>query len=182
MRECEWCGIGIVTSRADARYCSPAHRVAAHRYRASKIDQIPRELKTRTRWIRHTASKVPITVTGTPASSTDPATWTNYQTAKSSQVGVGLGYVLGDGIGCIDLDHCLNNGEPSPAARNFIENYPDNWIEISPSGDGLHIWGTAPESPGTRRSVDGLSIETYTSRRYITVTGNTYRAGDLLPL
>jgi primase-polymerase (primpol)-like protein len=68
------------------------------------------------------------------------------------------------------------------AAREFVSQYPRHYIEISPSGDGLHIWGTAPEAPGTRVNLNGLSVETYSVGRYITITANVYQAGELLPL
>ncbi|WP_228506202.1 hypothetical protein [Frigoribacterium sp. VKM Ac-2530] len=97
-------------------------------------------------------------------------------------MGSGLGFVLGDGVGCIDLDHCLVDGVPTSAAGEVLRAYPGNYVEVSPSGDGLHIWGTADPAPGTRRVEDGLAIERYSTGRYITVTGNVFRAGTLLPL
>jgi primase-polymerase (primpol)-like protein len=102
--------------------------------------------------------------------------------AKASTVGAGLGFVLGDGVGCIDLDHCLVNGVPTDAATEVLAAYPGNYVEVSPSGDGLHIWGSAEPEPGTRRVEDGLSVERYSTGRYITVTGSVFRAGTLRPL
>ena len=136
----------------------------------------------RSRWIRYSAKKVPLTIEGHAASSTDPTTWASHREASNSTAGIGLGYVLGDGIGCIDLDHCLDDGHPNDAARQLLQRYPRNWIEVSPSGDGLHIFGALAEQPGTKRTVNGLSIETYSVGRYITVTGNTFQRGQLLPL
>lgn len=126
--------------------------------------------------------KVPFTAAGAYASSTNPDTWTTFHEANTSTVGVGLGYVLGDGIGCIDLDHCILGGKLDYEAEIFIDNYPGNYIEVSPSGDGLHIWGAAAEAPGTKRNINGLSIERYSTGRYITITGNVYQHGALLPL
>lgn len=80
------------------------------------------------------------------------------------------------------MDHCLNNGQPSTAAKEIIARYPNNYIETSPSGDGLHIWGLLPEQPGTKRIVNGVHVETYSVARYITVTGNVFQPGELLPL
>ena len=51
------------------------------------------------RFHRRHRSKVPITAQGNSASSTNPITWTDYQTASAAKVGDGLGFVLnGDGI------------------------------------------------------------------------------------
>ena len=179
-RTCGWCGVGIVSTRSDARYCSTQHRVYAHR--EARKNPLPQEMTSRRRWIRHTASKVPLTTAGTAASSTDPRTWTTYAEAQQSREGVGIGFVLGDGIGCLDLDHCLIDGQPSLAAQGFLIRYPNNYIEISPSGEGLHIWGLLKEAAGTKRNIGGLSVETYSRDRYITVTHNVYQRGQLEPL
>jgi primase-polymerase (primpol)-like protein len=96
--------------------------------------------------------------------------------------GVGLGFVLSDGIGCIDLDHRIVDGKPNEPAAAFVARYPGSFIEVSPSGDGLHIWGLRDGQPGTRLTVDGLSVETYSTGRYITVTGRVFQRGALLPL
>lgn len=179
-RECEWCRIGIVSHRADARFCSTQHRIYAHR--AAKANPIPTELVRNDRWIRYSSKKVPLTVHGTAASSTDPSTWSSHQAALASKAGVGLGYVLGEGIGCIDLDHCLIDGQPNDQAAAFIAKYPSNYIEVSPSGDGLHIWGLREPQAGTKETIDGLSIETYSIGRYMTVTGNVLQHGTLAAL
>ena len=176
MRRCEWCGISIVTSRADARYCSSKCRVYAHRA------TIPNALTKEARWMRYDATKRPLQIDGRPASSTDPNTWTTYAQAKASTVGVGIGFALGDGYAGIDLDHCIHNGVPTPEAAAFIADYPEHYIEYSPSGDGLHILGTADPGPGTRRTINGLRIERYTTGRYFAVTGRIYQRGQLLPL
>ncbi|ARC55991.1 hypothetical protein AS850_02745 [Frondihabitans sp. 762G35] len=136
----------------------------------------------RERWIRYESTKRPVTVAGGAASSTDPDTWSSYGQAKASTAGVGLGFVLGDGIGCIDLDHCLMDGLPDAAAARFLKGFAGHYIEVSPSGDGLHIWGTCDERPGTRRHEGELSVERYSTGRYITVTGRVFQNGALLPL
>ena len=52
--------------------------------------------------------------TGHWISVTDSQALSTYSEAKSSEDGDGLGFVLnGDGIICIDLDHCYD-GAPSP--------------------------------------------------------------------
>lgn len=181
MRTCEWCGKSIVSKNGQARFCSSAHRVYAHRA-AKTAPPYPRELINRNRWVRYASDKRPLRIDGHPASSTNPETWASHTEAIASTAGVGPGFVLGDGIGCIDLDHCISGGELDYEAQIFIDNYPGNYIEVSPSGDGLHIWGTAPEAPGTKRNINGLSIERYSTGRYITVTGNVYQPGILQPL
>lgn len=156
--------------RADAKTCS-----AACRKRVSR-SVIPELLRSRARWVRFSRSKVPLTVAGRAASSTDSATWSSFAEARRSKVGVGFGFVLnGDGIGCYDLDHVLTDGVPSEAARQFIESVPHFYAEVSPSGDGVHLWVEAVSAPGRKFMVGGVSVEFYTRGRYITVTGRVFR-------
>lgn len=161
-------------ARAHARYCAPRCRAAAHRVRSSQ--QPPAELRDGRRWVRHSAAKVPLTTGGDAASSTDPATWDTYDAVRASDVGTGIGFVLaGEYIVCIDLDHCLDgDGQPAEWAARILERTPPTWIEVSPSGDGLHIWGRADFLGGRRIPQPGGGIEVYGSGRYITVTGRRY--------
>ena len=153
------------------RYCSTRCRVAAHRAR----HRLPRELTERARWVRHEVKR-PITPDGRPASSTNPRTWSTYREAARSKVGDGLGFVLGDGVACLDIDRCLDErGRPDARAREILARVPDAYVEISPSGRGLHVWGVAPEQPGRRYK----DYEAYSTGRYVTVTGRVYRPGGL---
>lgn len=170
-KRCTWCGSGMVTARADARFCSTRCRVYWHR----AARRLPEHLTGRARWVRHTRDKRPVTVTGSAASSTDPSTWASFDAARRSVVGVGFGFVLnGDGITCIDIDHCVTADGIDPRALEFIATAAPFYVEISPSGDGLHAWTmTAPPSERRRWTLDnGLPVEWYTDQRYMTVTGN----------
>lgn len=114
---------------------------------------------------------MPLTIAGLAASSTNPDTWSDYQAAIDSKIGDGPGFVLnGDGIVCIDLDHCYN-GELAPEAQAILDQLPETYVEISPSGTGIHIWGFANLEKGRRFSRNGQSVEIYPSGRYITITG-----------
>lgn len=144
------------------KFCSTRFRVAAHR-----VGRLPVELTSRARWVRRNADKVPLTIDGRSASSTNPATWATYARAKASQIGAGLGFVLGDGIGCIDLDHCLKDGVVADWAQDVLDQVGRTFIEVSPSGEGLHVWGYLEPGPGHRRN----GVEIYSVGRYITVTG-----------
>lgn len=175
-RQCEYCGALIhARRRSDIRFCSTRCRVRAHR------DPIPAELRDQPRWVNH-KEKVPVDPkTGAKASTTNPATWASYHLARQNSRN--LGYVLGDGVACIDLDHCIKaDGSLTNAAQAIVDFYPENWIEVSPSGHGLHIWGYADEQPGFKRTWNGQQIEFYSQGRYITITGKTYQAGTLKTL
>ncbi|WP_406864004.1 DNA primase [Streptomyces sp. HUAS MG47] len=177
-RKCTRCGGDMpITARADARTCSTRCRVAAHR--AAKRNALPDELKTRDRWVRRSAAKVPLTVGDMPASSTDPRTWSSYKDAVASSAGVGLRFVLSDvdDVVCIDLDHCLNplTGRLAPWAAAILRDAGATYVEVSPSGDGLHIWGRADVRQGRRiRRSDGTAVEIYGTGRYIAMTGRRH--------
>ncbi|MEV5911078.1 bifunctional DNA primase/polymerase [Streptomyces chartreusis] len=182
-RECEHCeGPMPITARSHARFCMPACRAAAHR----KSRSIPTELTRRPRWIRRTSRKVPIAVDGSAASSTDPASWSTHRAAARSTAGAGLGFVLdGDGVVCLDLDHCLDSeGVIAGWAQGVLDAAGDTWVEVSQGGDGLHIWGYGALPHGRRITVGAGSVELYGTGRYIAVTGRTFggtpqRLGDV---
>jgi hypothetical protein len=98
--------------------------------------------------------------------------------------GRGVGFVLnGDGIACIDLDHCIVDGRLTDLARGVLAAAAGAYVEVSPSGTGLHVWGLASVGKGVRR--DG--VEVYDRGRYMTVTGRRWRGAgrglvDIQPL
>lgn len=163
--------------RSHARFCSTKCRVASHRANA-----IPAEMRETDRWVNHDEAKRPLDPeTLKSASVTTPHTWGSYESARANQKPIG--YVLGRGIGCIDLDNCIKpDGTLTPAAQEIVDYYPENWIEISPSGTGLHIWGTAIEQKGFKRTWRGQTVEFYSRARYITITRRTYQRGKLAQL
>lgn len=183
MRTCEHCGHTLKAwARADARFCSTRCRVAHHRAtHAEAASSLPAELTSRPRWVTHVNKRPTCARTGAWASVTDPTTWSTYEAASAT--GAPLGFILGDGIGCIDLDGCLDeHGIPNDAARTLLAYYAGSYVEVSPSGRGLHIWGTAAPQRGFKRTWRGQQIEFYSQGRYITITGNVYQPGTLAPL
>lgn len=176
---CERSGCGAtlpVAGRGPVpRFCSTRCRVAAHRARRAE-ETLPREMTARRRWVRRDERKAPRTADGGFASVTAPATWTSYRGARAATAGVGLGYVLaeGDGVVCVDLDHCLVDGELAPWAREILDRCPPTFVEVSPSGDGLHIWGRGQLERGRRIRRDGEAVEVYGQGRYVAVTGRRF--------
>ncbi len=136
---------------------------------------MPSAMTRRRQWVRHTDRKMPLSVVGPktgPASSVDPETWASYSAACRARAGVGLGFVLSesDRLVCIDLDHALLDGELRPWARRIIDGLPSTYIEISPSGTGLHVWGFGTLGRGRRIRRGETAIEIYDRSRYVTVT------------
>ena len=156
--------------RRGASTCSTRCRVAKSRVK------YPSEMVARDRWLRH-SNKVPLTVHNFPASSTNPRTWSTFNVAHNSTVGDGLGFALnGDGIACVDLDHCIVDGVLLDWAQAIVDQCAGTYIEISRSGTGLHIFGHA--TVGTGRRGDG--VEVYDRGRYIAVTGRRWKRCPLV--
>ena len=179
---CRECGerIGIGGARGPRpSYCTSACKQRAYR-RRKRENRIPERLVTLARWTR-ADGKRPIQTNGKTASSTNPATWTTHKNATKATAGDGLGFMLGDGVVCIALDHALTtDGQITPTAQRVLDACPGAWVETSVSGRGLHVFGTGFERAGRRfTAADGTGVECYARARFIRVTGNTYRAGGL---
>src|SRR5215210_1331569 len=119
-------------------------------------------------------TKVPYSVHGGRASSTNPKTWAPFEAAiayaeEHSMSGVGFVFTEDDPYAGIDIDKCRNaeTGEIEPWARKIVDAL-DSYTEVSPSGTGLHIFVKAT-LPG-RNNRKG-PVEMYESRRYFTLTG-----------
>lgn len=172
-RPCEVCCAELpVRARKGTRFCSTRCRVRAHRA------GVPVELRELDRWVTHSPAKVPLTPKGRPASATDSRTWSSYAAVRDMPR---QGFVLdGDGIVCLDLDHCLVDGELTDRSREILARCPSTYVEVSLSGDGLHVWGRGHVPDGRRLA----GVEVYGADRYITVTGRRFKGsgstlGDL---
>lgn len=177
MRTCGHCDRSIAGKRAGAKWCSTSCRVMAARTRK----QFPVEMRSVGRWVRFKLvprangklAKVPVQLNGRNASSTDPATWASFQEASRSTVGDGLGWVLGNNIGCLDLDDCFDEkGRLSEFARSVIEDHQGQavLIERSLSGKGIHVFVPMGQGAGTVRA--GIEVYPPDSGRFIAVTGD----------
>lgn len=168
-KRCGYCGGGMLLVRADAKFCSQR----CGTYYRRKRNKLPARMARSRRFVRYSARKVPLTVAGRAASSTNPATWTTLEAARRSHCGNGVGYVLGDGIGCIDLDDCFTEDGLAPWAQAIVDQNPQTLIEVSMSGRGLHIFGVLAEQPGVVIR-DHRKVEIYSTGRYIALTGMRY--------
>lgn len=156
------------------RFCSNACKQKAYRAarKAKSLPAIPAAMTERRRWVRKDGKR-PLTVMGWSASSTRSRTWDSFEAVRASTVGDGFGFMLGGGIGCIDLDHCIEGGVLLPWARDILDRCPQTFVEVSQSGTGLHIFGFLAEGPG-RGQRDGDGVEFYSTGRFIAVTGNPF--------
>lgn len=178
---CGYCGGTMVTVRSDAKFCTTKCRVYA-----SRKPGLPAEMTSKARWLRwkpvtrgSRVTKMPITTTGAQASSTNASTWTTFAEAKASRSGSGLGFALGEGIGCIDLDHCIVDGKVAAWARDILDRCPPTFVEVSQSGTGLHIFGLLLEGAGRNIRRGEVAIEFYSVGRFMAVTGDRFEESPL---
>src|SRR5271157_1430271 len=188
-------GMGILPPKSSPIKSKPLSAVAAPpKSKPPRANAIPAELRAISRWLGWKSvpaepkpRKLPIDPkSGKAASSTDPATWSDYDTAvasvaryrlnQSAALPGGIGFVfIADGqlVG-IDLDNCRTpqTGEIAPWAQRIIKQL-DSYGEVSPSGTGVKIFLKGKLPPNAKHNVKHQtgSVEMYDSGRYFTVTG-----------
>ena len=163
----------------------------------SAFNAIPSDLKAQRRWCVARPEEVNGRLTKVPyramadqdvkASSTDPSTWSDFETAHSlveSGAFPWIGFMLqGSGLVGVDFDHCVENGALAAWAEDLILAL-DTYSEISQSGSGVHVLAMGSLPPGARRTgkqgkhppvPEGSEVEMYDSGRYFVVTGNVWQ-------
>ncbi len=151
-----------------------------------RVDAIPAELRAIPRWVmwsniqrtkpdgKKVWAKMPQTVDGAPASSTNASTWATFDDVCDTLIMGGfdgIGVVLGEGLHGIDLDDCRDpaTGALSELAKEVLVQV-DGYAEVSPSGTGLKIFArTNLDGSRTKKEV---GVELYCDGRYFTVTGH----------
>lgn len=179
---CEQCGGKVAVPERQgrpARFCSNACRQRAYRARRSGVPVCMRERVRWVRWVerarRGKVTKVPLDLAGRDLDVRDSRRWVSFEDARRSKVGTGFGIVLGDGLGCIDLDDCIVDGVLADWAQRWIDGYREDavLIERSMSGAGVHLFVPMAEGKGRRIRNGVENVEIYSSpNRYIAVTGD----------
>ncbi len=153
---------------------------AERRAEKSLSSIIPDELKRQKTWVGYVlkpngkrSDKIPMNVmTGKPAKSNDPETWTDFETAEglSVQRGYsGIGFMFQPPYVGVDLDHCIKDSVIAPHALAILKSL-NSYSELSPSGTGIHI--ICKGEIKQARKVSKIGLEIYTKGRFFTVTGN----------
>lgn len=115
-------------------------------------------------------------LTGDKTDAHNPQAWTDLQTAidaaQAHGGGVGFVFTAGDPFFFLDIDHCKEpSGNWSPLAMQLIGMLPGAAIEVSQSGEGLHIFGTGTVPEHACKNTP-LGIELYTEGRFVALTGD----------
>jgi hypothetical protein len=123
------------------------------------------------------------------ARANDPETWSAYDDALEAVEhgdADGIGYaLLGSDVGAIDLDKCRDPVTGEVAGWAEVVRDGEAYSEITVSGTGTRVLGTATGPRRMRRfNLDGgAGIELFrNAERYITISGNQRGACDGLPL
>lgn len=143
-----------------------------------KISKIPNELKSLKQWVGVSSeTKIPLTISGVPASPVDPNTWTYFQDVeKRVDSGffsyVGFVFTKEDGYIGIDIDKGFDSDNTLTTMAYDIISACKSYTERSKSGRGVHIIvkGSIP--------MTGLNnfagVEIYSCKRYFVTTGDVF--------
>lgn len=151
---------------------------------------IPGELKKRKQWVNWRsiersgkATKVPFQPDGRPAKSSDPRTWSTFESLADGLIG--FVFAQDDPYIGIDLDGCRNpeTGKLDEWAREIVLRF-GSYAEVSPSETGVKIFAISDSIWKAKNKVelDGAGhggkkpgIEVYDCGRYFAVTGKALR-------
>ena len=127
--------------------------------------------------------------TGAMAKTNDPSTFADFKTAmKAYAIGGwdGIGYRVSEGIGAIDIDHCIReDGSLNDVAASILGIFSTAYFERSPSGTGLRSFFKLSPDFAYDKTVYYINnrkhgLEVYlpgTTNRFVTVTGDMFRNG-----
>ncbi len=151
-----------------------------------KWTDVPSDLKILDQWMRWTyierngkKNKLPLQLDGVHvAKSNDPSTWTSFKKVENYDL-IAFVFSETDQFVGIDLDDCLTidsdgNVNLDERAEIILEAFANvSYAEISPSQTGLKLIVKGAKPEGSRCS-DGTGIEMYDSKRFWTITGQSF--------
>lgn len=122
--------------------------------------------------------KIPTNLAGEAVDPHLPAHWLDAQTAcNAAQLfgqgwGVAFTITSADPFFLLDIDACLIDGQWSPVAQELMGRLNGAAVEVSQSGQGLHIIGSGAGAAGEHGCKNtGLGLELYTEARFVALTG-----------
>lgn len=144
----------------------------------NKYKYLPAEMKNLKRFVGWRREKLKGKVAKIPYSLIDgrasdwnkPNRWLSFEEAKMKNKALGFVLTEEDNITCVDLDHAIQDGKLTKIAREVVDAFQGTYMELSQSGQGIHIFikGTIPKN----LNLSSKGIEFYKNNRYIALTGN----------
>lgn len=117
--------------------------------------------------------------TGRVCNAHDPAVWVTHEGAKATGRSVAFVFTEDDPYFFFDVDDCkLPDGRWSDTACWICQQLAGCYVEISQSGEGLHIFGRIPADFPHSCDSKVLGTQFYTSKRFVALTG-TGATGDV---
>lgn len=115
--------------------------------------------------------KVPIDKLGRLIDAHDPRNWMTYDEAKNSGLNIGFVFTDKDPYFFFDLDDCRIGDHWKPHVNEACQHFHGAAMEVSQSGDGIHIIGRCDAMVGVSRKnkfkINGEKHEFYFSRRFV---------------
>lgn len=122
--------------------------------------------------------KLPVSAdAGHACSVTSPANWRSFDEVSAAVAGgradgVGFVFTESDPFWFLDIDNCRTpDGQWSDLALSLIRALPGAAVEVSQSGNGLHVIGTGTPPPHSCKNT-ALGLEFYHAGRFVALTGN----------
>lgn len=126
--------------------------------------------------VKEKLTKIPYSIDGRKASSTDPKSWATLKDAMGTSDKIGIVFTPEKKLLGIDIDHCIEDGKITHEKRDEILKFlkaVNSYTELSPSRSGVHAFLIIE---------DGLDLiahkkapyELYTSGRFFTVTNERF--------
>lgn len=132
--------------------------------------------------------KIPYQVNGKRADATNPNHFSSFEDAVTTYT---RGGYAGIGIGCFapmkfcDVDDCILDGKLDARSQDIV-NILDSYTELSPSGNGIHIFFTADKvnHDTSRYYINNREthVEVYdhtATGRFLTLTGNAIHGSEV---
>ncbi|PIE65385.1 MAG: hypothetical protein CSA26_03425 [Desulfobacterales bacterium] len=159
---------------------------------AARLENVPDGLKALPQWIgwkfkevEGRTTKAPCGLGGALINPVAPEGWVDFSAAaaaiEEAEIseeahidGIGFSIADSDPFTCIDIDHCLDSEGGLDGFSNEVVERFNSYTEVSPSGEGVHIWIKGNWAASPRQKFKGGELEIYSCKRYMTVTGNVY--------
>lgn len=132
--------------------------------------------------------KIPYRINGKRADATNPQHYSSFEETVKAFAGGGY---AGIGIGCfeplrlVDVDDCVVNGKLDARGQNIIDTL-DSYTELSPSGNGIHIFILADrfayDSERYYINNRNTHVEVYApdvTSKFLTLTGKAIHGADV---
>jgi len=115
--------------------------------------------------------------TGYKCDHTNPDNWSDFKTARNAVARFnldGIGIAITNGLCCIDIDDCVENGVLTDMAKDII-NTMGCYCEYSQSKTGVHLIFRAEYEDNDKEyylNNKRIGVEVYRDVRYLVVTGD----------